>query len=250
MRDLGKGLKVGLRGGLSPVALLALFAMSQPASAAEVYWTDWSSYTLGTNNGTAAGTITTNGGPIGVTYHGEVTSETNVTGSAAPSWLPASTYADGTIVNDAPNFRDVIAQNGGPGTGTNTIVFSQPILDPVMSIWSLGSGGDNANYTFTQSEPYQIVAGGPSDEYGGGPLVPNGSAYSVTGSEANGTLYFVGTYSEITFTNTNFENWYGFTIGVDGIAPPSGVPEPITLSIFGAGLAGAAAMRRRKAKSA
>jgi len=32
--------------------------------------------------------------------------------------------------------------------------------------------------------------------------------------------------------------------------PPSGVPEPLTLSIFGAGLVGAAALRRRKAKRA
>ncbi|HEY1878137.1 MAG TPA: PEP-CTERM sorting domain-containing protein, partial [Rhizomicrobium sp.] len=33
---------------------------------------------------------------------------------------------------------------------------------------------------------------------------------------------------------------------VDSSTPPGRVPEPITLSLFGAGLAGAAALRRRK----
>ena len=32
--------------------------------------------------------------------------------------------------------------------------------------------------------------------------------------------------------------------------PPVGVPEPLTLTLFGAGLVGAAALRRRKSKKA
>jgi hypothetical protein len=188
-----------------------------------------------------------------VTYSGEVTSETEVNGTASsgyPSWLPATTYADGTVVQDAPTFRDIIAQNGGAGTGVNTITFSQPITDPVMGIWSLGNGGDDANYTFSGAEPFTIIAGGPSEEYGGSSIVPNGGADSVTGAEGNGTLQFVGTYSQITFTNTNFENWYGFTLGVDGLAPPPpAVPEPSTwvmmlVGFAGLGYAGYRASRR------
>jgi hypothetical protein len=225
-------------------------AATHPASAAIVYWTDWTSATVGSpTGGSAAGTITTPGGPITVTYSGEVTSETTVNGTSSsgyPSWLPASTYADGTVVQDAPTFRDIIAQNGGQGTGVNTITFSQPILDPVMAIWSLGSGSDDANYTFSGSEPFTIIAGGPSDEYGGSSIVPNGGADSVTGLEGNGTLQFIGTYSEITFTNSNFENWYGFTLGVDGIAPPPpSVPEPASIALLGLGLAALGAIRRR-----
>jgi PEP-CTERM motif len=231
------------------IAMAALCAISSPASATTVYWTDWTSATNGVANGAAAGTITTNTGPLGVTYSGEVEANTTINGTAMsgyPSWTPTGTWADGVNVNDAPNFRDIIAQWGAPGAGTNTITFSVPVVDPIMAIWSLGNGGDNANYTFNASEPYTILAGGPSAEYGGTGLVPNGAADSVTGSEGNGTLQFLGTFSSITFTNTNYEYWYGFTIGVDAIAPPSNVPEPITLSLFGAGLAGAAAMRRRK----
>jgi hypothetical protein len=127
----------------------------------------------------------------------------------------------------------------------NTITFSQPILDPVMAIWSLGNGGDDANYTFSGSEPFTIIAGGPSEEYGGSSIVPNGSSDSVTGEEGNGTLQFIGTYSQITFTNSNYENWYGFTLGVDGIAPPVSTPEPASLALLGWSLAGLAAIRRR-----
>lgn len=220
----------------------ALVAAAQPASADVVYWTDWTSATVGTTDGTAIGTITLPGGTtITVTYSGEVTSETQVNGtttSGYPSWLPATTYADGTVVQDGPTYRDIIAQNGGPGTSVNTITFSQPIAGPVMAIWSLGDGGDDANYTFSGAEPFTIIAGGPSDEYGGSSIVPNGGTDSVTGAEGNGTLQFVGTYSQITFTNTNYENWYGFTLGVDGLAPPpSGIPEASTWAMMMLGFA-------------
>jgi hypothetical protein len=233
------------------IAIGTLCAAPHPALADIVYWTSWTSATVGSpTGGSASGSITTPDGTIDVTYSGEVTSETSINGTASsgyPSWLPASTYADGTIVQDAPTFRDIIAQHGGSSTGVNTITFSQPIVDPVMAIWSLGNGGDDANYTFSGDEPFTIVAGGPSDEYGGSTIVANGGPDSVTGAEGNGTLQFIGTYTEITFTNTNFEDWYGFTLGVDGIAPPAtGVPEPASLMLFGVGLAGLFAARRRR----
>jgi hypothetical protein len=240
-----------LLGYLATLAV-ASFGAAHPAAAAVVYWTDWTADTIGRTTGSATGSIAAPGGTIGVTYTGEVTSETFVNGTATsgyPSWLPASTWADGTTVADAPTFRDIIAQNGGAGTGVNTITFSTPITNPVMAIWSLGSGGDDANYTFSGSEPFTIIAGGPSNEYGGSGLVPNGGADSVTGLEGNGTLQFIGTYSQITFTNTNFENWYGFTLGVDGIAPPSSVPEPFSLAIFATGLASLGLLRRRERRT-
>ncbi len=59
------------------------------------------------------------------------------------------------------------------------------------------------------------------------------------------------------FDTDPYDNFYDFTRGVDGglinvgtgpvVVPPSnGVPEPMTLSLFGAGLAGAVAVRRRR----
>lgn len=46
---------------------------------------------------------------------------------------------------------------------------------------------------------------------------------------------------------TNFDGDFPLTGSITyNYTPPAGVPEPITLSVFGAGLAGAAALRRRK----
>lgn len=238
------------RNALLVACAIALASTLNPAAAAEVYWTNWTSDTPGTLNGSAAGTIAAPGGDVSVGYSGEVTAETTVNGTATsgyPSWTPTGTWADGSTVQNAPNFRDIIAQHGGANTGVNTITFSKPITDPVMAIWSLGNGGDNANYTFSGSEPFSIIAGGPSAEYGGSGLVPNGGADSVTGSEGNGTLQFIGTYSQITFTNTHYEGWYGFTLGIDGIAPPAtSVPEPSSVVLLGLGFAALAMSRRTR----
>ena len=59
---------------------------------------------------------------------------------------------------------------------------------------------------------------------------PTAADYFVTGDTTVGTLDF-GTITALSF---------------QAVAPTAGVPEPITLSIFGAGLAGAAAVRRRR----
>jgi hypothetical protein len=61
------------------------------------------------------------------------------------------------------------------------------------------------------------------------------------------------TTADITLLNENTA-FQGNDFGLDDIAlsttaPVSTVPEPLTLSIFAAGLAGAAALRRRKTKA-
>ena len=79
---------------LAGVSALSLLSSASIASADVVTWTTWDS----TSGGTA--------GPIHVTYAGPAVSvQTNY-----PSYMPASTFADGTIVSNAPTAANKILQ--------------------------------------------------------------------------------------------------------------------------------------------
>jgi hypothetical protein len=234
------------------VTYLALFltaGLIGQASAATIYWTNWTSAVLGRTAGSAQGTINPPTGPITVTYSGEVASETTIN-NTYPSWLPASSYTGGDVGN-APPAGDIIAQNGGTGTGVNTITFSQPINNPVMAIWSLGSPGIVTQYVFPASEQVNVEGGGPSNEYGGSAIHLVTGTNAITGNEGNGVIEFVGDYSSITFTNPVAETWYGFTLGVAGLAvgppTPTSVPEPATFTLITISLAVLGITRRKRA---
>lgn len=213
--------------------------VTPPASAGTITWTTWSSATTG-NPGAAMGAI----GTVDVTYSGNLTRfYTNY-----PSWNPASTYMGGAVGN-APSPDNIIGLTGGPSTGTATIMFSVPVVDPVMAIWSLGAPGSPAQFVFTAGEPFSIVAGGPSAEYGGSSITTGGTcpANAVCGSEGNGTIQFTGTFSSLTWMNPLSENWYGFDLGIAGVAPPpSTVPELPSLLLLGTGLLGLAWILQRR----
>jgi len=191
------------------------------------------------------GTATGTAGAVGVSYAGQVGSNSVVNGVGGnTSWLPASTFSGGNISNGpAPN-RDNIALTGGTGTGVNTITFSSPVIDPVMAIWSLGAGGAPASFVFTASEPFTIQSGGPSVEFGGSSITAAGN--TVNGVEGNGTIQFSGMFTQITWTNPQSEFYYAFTVGVAGPVT-SPVPEPKTYILFGTGLLAISVLLRRRA---
>jgi hypothetical protein len=197
-------------------------AVSGLANAAHVDWNTWSSNT--------AGTISTVSGPIAVTYSGEMSGEI----ANYPSWGPSGTFADGTVVANAPVAANGIVRlvGGGGSEGVvDTIRFSQAVVNPVFSIWSLGQGGNTAAFDFFGVTPV-LVAGGPSAEYGGGSITISGD--NVLGTEGNGTVQFIGTYTSISWTNPVAENWYGFNVGVPGAT--AAVPEPGQVGMLLAGL--------------
>lgn len=218
------------------LAVSLLLALSVPGAAGSITWTTWSAHTTG-NPGSASGTI----GSVGVSYTGQVV----YFFSNYPSWKPTSTYAGGTVSN-APSPNEIVGLTGGSATGTATITFSHPVVNPVLAIWSLGVGGTQAEFLFTASEPFSIEAGGPSNEYGGSSIFTGGTcpANAVCGKEGNGTIQFSGTFTSLTWTNPAYENWYGFDAGIAGVATPT--PEPGALLLSGTGMLALGWLVRRR----
>ena len=218
-----------LMGALMGAALLS----AAPASAVTT-WTDWTSATAGAP-GSASGSL----GGVAVSYSGELDSA--VINGTSPIWAPNSTFTGGTVTASPSTVGDAIFLNGS-FTGTNTITFASPLVNPVFAIWSLGHPGLEASFNFNATPTFE--AGGPNSQFGGLPISIAGN--SVNGREGNGVVQFTGTFSSLSWTNT-FENFYGFTVGVNGPSGTTPIPEPSTIALFGMGLAGLGLARRRKA---
>ena len=144
------------------------------------------------------------------------------------------------IVNNAPQpSNNILKIFGGDPNATQTLTFSQAVVNPVFAIWSLGQGGIDASFNFNQTPVF--VAGGPNAEYGGVAISVSGN--SVHGQEANGTVQFLGTFTSISWTNPIFENWYGFDVEIQSV---SAVPEPSTWAMMILGFAGVGFMAYRR----
>jgi len=209
--------------------MAVLFLSAAPASAV-TSWTDWSSSVAGAP-GSAFGQLTA----VGVSYTGELDSA--VINGSSLIWAPNSSFIGGTVTTSPSSVGDAIFLNGS-FTGTNTITFGSALENPVFAIWSLGAPGALASFTFNATPT--LEAGGPNSQFGGSSITV--SSNTVSGSEGNGVVQFTGTFSSISWTDT-FENFYGFTVGVNGPSGPT-VPEPATITLFGIGLAGIGLARR------
>jgi PEP-CTERM motif len=215
----------------------AAIAVAPALALADTYdWTNWNSFTPGSPGGSASGTMPITG--VGVSYSGEVDSGSLLAGAPVPAgyptWTPTTTFAGGNVDNGPPSTGGVVRLSGG-GAVVDTITFSSAVTNPVISIWSLGEPTVNSSFVF--GETPIIVSGGPSSEYGGAGLSILGN--TVSGTEGNGTIEFLGTFKSLSWTNPGFEDWYGFTVG----AP---VPEPSTYALMLSGLGLLAWMGRRK----
>lgn len=214
-----------------------------PAHADTIAWTTWSSSTGGTNTNPAgaAGSATGTLGGVTVTYSGQLQGLQ----SNYPSWNSAA-FTSPTIANAPPPGNGAIQMEGG-SSYNETITFSSAITDPVFAIWSLGQSGEQAEYIFqVPLGSVTLEAGGASSEYGGQAIGVTGS--TVTGNEGNGVIQINGTFTTITFTTPEYENYYDFTVGNNVTAATLGAsptPEPGSLSLLGLGLAAVAGIRRK-----
>lgn len=216
------------------VMAMSLLAAASPAMAVDtVDWADWTWATTGAA-ASATGTI----GPLSITYSGEIYPAAQVSGGTN-FWLPNTPYLSATVTN-APPTPDIIRLNGMSSTALNQITFSEPIIDPVMAICSLGQPNDYyVRYDF--DAPFDVLSYGPG--YWGGP----GTLTELTGNvleglEGHGTIQFRGTFSSISWTVSPRENWHGFTIGklkVNSLAidiKPGSDPNSVNIDSNGRGV--------------
>jgi len=217
--------------------------LASGVQAGTVNWTTWNyPQVTGLTTGSATGSTS----DVGVSYSGNVTYPNQIGGFV---WLPTTTFSGGTVSNAPPSPYTEITLTGGTGTGTNTITFSEPVLNPVLAIASLGQGGITAQFVFNSNEPFTIQAGGPSANFGGSSIYLC-SALVVCGQEGSGVIQFSGAYKSLSWTNPTYENYYLITVGDQGLAPTT-TPLPAALPLFGSGLLGLMALgRRRKATAA
>ncbi len=250
------------------ITVCATLLFSVNANAATIAWTDWNSSNT-TNGFTALGTITTSTSTVGVTYNNpngvgffQSSGGTDYWQNTRSGRNPATSPYTSAFVENIPTGTDIVALRYA---GNQTLSFSEAIANPVFSYVSLNGNG----YAFDQD--FDLLSFGNSSDgndcgyWGCGTSykqvvdLGNGNfEYQLLGTgEPHGTLRFTGAFDTVSWRSLSNEYWNGFTVGIEGTAaeilppvepPDNPVPEPTTMLLFGAGLAGLVGAKRRSKK--
>ncbi|MBL8383123.1 MAG: PEP-CTERM sorting domain-containing protein [Burkholderiales bacterium] len=241
---------------------LAALTMALSAQAAPYFWTDWTGATSNTNgtNFVANGTITTNASTINVTYSNAQGVSFIQTNGGTDYWAngffgsarnAATSPYTSTQVDNIPTGTDIIALRQ---PGSQTLQFSQTVANPVFSFVSLNGNG----YAFLDQD-FEILSqtgnGNDCGFWGCGTATKvevdlgNGhKEYRLNGisGEPHGTIRFLGAFDTLVWSSQSFEDWNGFTVGVQGTAVEVfQTPEPGSLALMGVAMLGIVLRRRR-----
>lgn len=180
-----------------------------------VNYVDWTSADV--SNGTASGVISLPGGST-VNVGFEAVFSDNSPGSLYGAqidgginyWIPSTPYISEQVTNP-PTGSDILKLIGGTNQ-IYRITLSEPIVDPIMSILSLGS--DSIPITYDFDSPFSIVSQGAGYWGGSSTGLTQLPGDVLSGREGHGTIKFLGTFSSFSWTVPNPEGWHGFTFGI------------------------------------
>ncbi len=245
----------------SSLAIALLCGLSFSASAAPIYWTDWTTSSSTQAGFEGKGTITTSTSTVDVTYtnpqgvgffqsNGGIDYWQNIHSGRNPSTSPYTSAA----VDNIPTGTDIV---GLRYAGSQTLTFSEAIANPVFSYVSLNGNG----YSFDQD--FEILSFGNASDgndcgyWGCGTSYKNvvdlGGGifeYQLLGTgEPHGTIQFTGAFNTVSWNSLSNEYWNGFTVGIQGTKVEifdNTVPEPAPLALLTLGLLSLGYFRKRK----
>jgi hypothetical protein len=218
------------------VSAIGLTLSAASLQASTIYFANWTAATLSsTVNGSASGTIATPQGTVNISYSGDVATQTQVSnvGYDYFTYYPA-VYTNATVANTPPS-RNIIALSQSHGY-VDTLIFSAPVLNPILDIATLGAANSSISYLFNATPI--ILSQGPV-AYGGCSTCLTVNGNTLTGQEGDGVIEFLGNYTQLSWTTTGSEAWNGFTVGVAGLgsgditnSDTTATPEPATWSFL------------------
>lgn len=225
--------------------------ITSSAFAVPYYYTDWTS--ADPTGGTAHGVITLpDSSTVTVDFsavYGDGSPGSFVGAYTAADWAGWNDYSSdylSTQVSTIP-YPDMLQLEGGQNQ-IYKVHLGAAIKDPIMAIVSLGRTiGGNSNTTYQFDSPFTILSQGP-DYWGGSTTSLTQSGNDLIGNEGSGTIQFIGTYSDFSWTVPVGEYWHGFTFGIRttlALEPINPAPEPASIALMGLGLAGLGFQRWR-----
>jgi hypothetical protein len=176
-----------------------------------VYWTEWQSV----DAGTVSGIVSLPSGAIRVVYSGDLHGAQTTTGT--DEFTPGATFTSATVADPPPG--PGMIEVSGESTQIDAVTFSEPVSNPVLAVYNLGTGFAEESASLLFDVPVTVLSSGLNA--GGVMYFGNEMLVAVDGGVSgvggNGVVELEGTFSTIAWTNPNdtpYASYTGLTVGL------------------------------------